>query len=156
MTIESTSSLSEDPRLTRREAGPSLPRLAQSIGDMKRRQSEKIRELGQTLAAVGIISLDAQANILGLSRSTAWTLLKSNHKGSGLSVATINRMLAAQKLPRLVRDKILEYVEHKAVGYYGHSEAMRRKFVNRLAAEWVNRDHLRGMHGHKSVGRTAA
>lgn len=45
---------------------------------MKTQQSAKIRELEGALIAAGIIGLDAQARALGLSRSTMWTLLKSN------------------------------------------------------------------------------
>ena len=67
--------------------------------------------------------LDDQANALGLSRSTTWTILKGRHKASGLSADIINRMLAAPRLPPLVRAKVLEYVEEKTAGRYGHSHA---------------------------------
>jgi type I restriction enzyme M protein len=47
------------------------------------------------------------------------------HKNYGLSVKLINRMLASQHLPALVRSKIIEYREEKTAGLYGgpqHSE----------------------------------
>ena len=63
------------------------------IAEMKARQSAKIRELGQVMIDVGLRSLEEQANALGLPRSTAWTILKTCHKSTGLSAAIIERML---------------------------------------------------------------
>ena len=80
---------------------------------MKARQSSKIRELGDALIAEGYLTLDEQARVLGLGRSTTWTILKGNHKTSGLSAGIINRMLAAPRLPALVRARILEYIDEK-------------------------------------------
>ena len=54
-----------------------------SITDCKARQSARIRELAAVLAASGFVTLDEQAKALGLSRSTAWAVLKANHKASG-------------------------------------------------------------------------
>jgi hypothetical protein len=70
---------------------------------MKARQSAKIRELGQVLIDVGLRSLDDQANGLGLPHSTAWTILKTCHKSSGLSAAIIERMLRSSTLPPRAR-----------------------------------------------------
>jgi hypothetical protein len=102
---------------------------------MKARQSAKIREIAEALISAGFVSLDAQAKVLGLCRSTTWTILQGNHKTSGLSSKTINRMLAAPTLPASVRAKILEYVEDKATGRYGHNEKLRRKFMTSLSAK---------------------
>jgi hypothetical protein len=111
---------------------------ASFVADMKARQSSKIRELGNTLAAAGFLTLDEQAKALGLCRSTTWTVLKGNHKGSGLSATIINRILAAPLLPPLVRANILEYVAEKAAGLYGHGKTPRRKFTARLSLERMN------------------
>jgi hypothetical protein len=100
---------------------------------MKALQSAKLRELGYALAMAGILTLDKQAEALGLCRSTAWTILKGNHKASGLSATTINRMLNAPRLPPFARAKILEYVEEKAVGRFGHGKTHRHKFLVRLS-----------------------
>jgi hypothetical protein len=100
-----------------------------SIKEMRERQSAKIRELKVALITSGFFTLDGQAEVLGLSRSTAWTILKGNHKASGLSAATINQILAAPRLPPFVRAKILEYFEEKAAGRHGHSKSQRRKFI---------------------------
>src|SRR5262245_65480035 len=78
------------------------------------RQCAKIRELGEALVASGISTLDQQAEALGLSRSTTWTILKGDHKASGLSAAIINRMLTAPQLPPRVRAVVLE--DRKSVG----------------------------------------
>src|SRR5262249_50254739 len=100
------------------------------VAEMKARQSAKIRELQKALVATGYLSLDDQAKALGLSRSTTWTILKGNHKASGLSAATINRMLLEPRLPPLVRAKILEYVREKNAGFYGDSQVRLRKFTS--------------------------
>ena len=117
----------------------------QCLWEMKARQSAKIRELGEALISDGLLTLDDQAKALGLPRSTTWTILKGSHKGSGLSATIINRILGARQLPAAVRDKVIEYVEDKAAGCYGHSRSLRRKFVIRLSAKRVNRTYLEGI-----------
>src|SRR3954447_15682274 len=94
---------------------------------MKELQSAKIREIGDALRAAGYLALDEQARALGLPRSTAWTLLRATHKGSGLTTSVISRMLLAQPLPPTVREKLVEYLSEKAGGLYGHCCAGRRK-----------------------------
>ena len=106
-----------------------------ACAEMKARQADKIRELRMTLRAAGFVTLNDQAKVLGLPRSTTWAILKGNHKHSGLSAAVINRMLAAPQLPLLVRTKIVEYVDEKLAGSYGHSKALRRKFAEKLSAD---------------------
>ena len=112
------------------------------MAKLKARQSVKIRELREALVATGFTALDEQANALGLSRSTAWTILNGIHKSSGLSAGIINRMLLAPRLPSLARTKILEYIEERAAGYYGHSDVQLRKFTKSLLIE-----HLSGHAG---------
>ena len=103
--------------------------------EMKARQSSKIRELAEAVEAAGFLTLDEQAQVLGVPRSTAWTIRRASHKASGLSASIINRMLAAPKLPLPVRAKILEYVEEKAAGLYGGNQRQRRRFTTRLSLE---------------------
>jgi hypothetical protein len=102
---------------------------------MKMHQSNKIRELGEALIQAGLLTLDEQAEALGLCRSTTWTILQANHKASGLSASVINQMLASPKLPPCVRATIVEYVEEKAAGRYGHSEKQIRRFRALLSIE---------------------
>ena len=71
---------------------------------------------------------------LGLCRSTAWTVLQTDHKNSGLTSAVINCMLAAPKLPPAVRAKVLEYVTEKSEGLYGHCPKQRHRFLAKLSA----------------------
>ena len=99
-----------------------------SISEMKARQSLKIREIETALIKVGHTTLDQQARVLGLSRATTWTLL-SAHKSSGLSSTIINRMLEAPYLPSLVQAKIIEYVQEKIAGLYGHNKTQVSRFV---------------------------
>jgi hypothetical protein len=102
------------------------------LGEAKARQSSKIRELKGALINAGLIALDEQAQALGLSRSTAWSILTNAHKASGISATIISRMLSAPGLPPLVRSKILEYVEEKTDGLYGHSVKSSRQFASRI------------------------
>jgi hypothetical protein len=107
------------------------PRLM--ILEMKTRQSCKIRELGGALITAGFRTLDEQARALGLSRSTAWAVLKANHKASGLAAATISRMLSSPELPTHVRATILTYVEEKLAGLYGHNKIQLRRLAAFMA-----------------------
>ena len=97
-------------------------------------QSAKIREIAEALITAGHHCLDDQASALGLPRSTAWTILHTQHKKTGLSASVIKQMLAQTQLPECVRRKILEYVERKSCGAYGHSPRQVRHFASRLAA----------------------
>ena len=103
-----------------------------SISEMKARQSLKVREIENALAKAGHTTLDQQARVLGLSRATTWTLLKGAHKSSGLSATIINRMLEAPYLPSLVQAKIIEYVQEKIAGLYGHNKTQVCRFAARL------------------------
>ena len=103
-----------------------------SLSIMKARQAAKMREIRDALEAEGCTSLDQQAEVLGLSRSTAWTVLMGSHKCSGLSANVIRRMLSAPRLHASVRGKILEYVQEKASGQYGGSTARLRQFLRRV------------------------
>ena len=99
---------------------------------MKARQSAKMREIADALSAAGFVGLDAQADILGIGRSTAWTILRGSHKSTGLSPAIIDRILGAGALPVSVRTKIVEYASEKAAGFYGHNQLQRRRFIAAL------------------------
>jgi predicted DNA-binding transcriptional regulator AlpA len=112
------------------------------IKDHKARQAIRIKELGAALAADGLIILDDQARALGLSRSTAWAVLKANHKATGLTAATINRMLSSPELPPRARATILTYVEEKLAGVYGHHEEQLNRFKAGLSSP--NRGHSLG------------
>ena len=66
--------------------------------ELKARQSSKIREIGEALITAGFVSLNAQAKVFALPRSTAWTILSAKHKGTGLSARIIYRMLSSGEL----------------------------------------------------------
>jgi hypothetical protein len=106
-----------------------------SVNQMKGRQSTKIKEMRHALASAGLLSLDRQADALGLPRSTTWTIVKGQHKSSGLSTKIINRMLAAPRLPTRVRETILEYVAEKTAGRYGDGKVRLRGFKTRLGLD---------------------
>ena len=103
-------------------------------------QSSKIKELRDALHAAGLFTLSQQAQALGLGRSTTWSILQGNHKGSGLSAAIINRMLRAPRLPPLVRAIVLAYVDEKIAGSYGHTKQQLSEFYARLSDQ--SRKHL--------------
>jgi hypothetical protein len=99
------------------------------IKDHKARQAIRIKELGTPLAAAGLFTVDEQARALGLSRSSAWAVLKANHKASGLATGTINQMLSSPALPPRACVTILTYVEEKLAGLYGHNKTQLRRFA---------------------------
>jgi hypothetical protein len=105
-----------------------------SIAEAKARQSIKIKELKVALTSAGLHTIDEQARALGLCRSTSWSVLKGNHKSSGLSPSTINYILHAPELPPSVRTKIVEYVEERSTGLYGHGPAQIRRFSDRIGS----------------------
>lgn len=136
MTVGNHAELSSDVMARRRLVSPQAADL-QTVAKMKARQSQKIRDIANALVTAGFDTLDAQARILGIGRSTAWTILKSKHKGSGLSAKIVNRVLSVRQLPPFVRKTILEYVEEKASGRYGHSAKLRRRFITALSARRI-------------------
>jgi len=93
------------------------------------RQTRKIAEFKDVLILEGHVTLAAQAVALGLGRSTTWTVLRANHKASGLSASVVARILKAPQLPCSVREKVIEYVEEKRAGSYGHNERQIKRFV---------------------------
>ena len=85
---------STDGAMTLADEIPSPECCGGGVVEMKDRQSRKIRELGDALATAGILTLDQQARVLGLSRRTTWTVLQlGNHKATGLSAAVIRSAL---------------------------------------------------------------
>jgi len=100
----------------------------------KARQRSKIAEIRATLTDAGFVVLDEQAATLGLSRSTAWSILNPNHKSSGLSARTISRILRSARLPSSVRQRMFEYIQEKIEGLYGHTDKRRREFAECLMA----------------------
>ena len=106
--------------------------LATAPNGVKDRQVLKIKELADALVAAGFESLDDQADALGLSRSTTWTILKAKHKNYGLSAAVINRVLRNPDLNSRVRAKVVEYIREKTAGSFGHNHIQLRRFVRQL------------------------
>jgi hypothetical protein len=123
----------------RRQQSSQRAKPVMAIADPKARQAAKIKQLGEALVTAGYRRLDEQAKALGLPRSTTWTILKANHKNSGLSAAVINRMLAVPDLPSEVAVVIFEYIEEKSAGLYGDGKARGRKFGDRIATRPTNR-----------------
>jgi hypothetical protein len=136
MAVESHTQFSSDAMTRHRLTSPQAAD-PQTVAKMKARQAAKIREIASALVAAGFHTLDAQAKILNVGRSTAWTIIKGSHKGSGLSAKIVNRILSVRQLPPLVRKTILEYIEEKASGRYGHSARLRRRFITALSARRI-------------------
>jgi len=121
-------------------ARPNIARKSTGLAEAKDRQSRKIREVKIALVSEGILSLDDQAEALGLARSTAWFVLKGDHKASGLSASVVNRMLASPGLPAEVRRVISEYAREKADGLYGHGAKEVHRFRARIG---LGNEHYR-------------
>lgn len=101
-----------------------------SVANMKAGQRSKIRELEDALVEAGYTSLDEQAQVLGLPRSTSWSILKSGHKSPWLSANTINRIFTSPRLPLRARSLILEYIVEKAAGMYGGNGRPHHRFAS--------------------------
>ena len=84
------------------------------------------------LVAAGFETLDKQADVLCLPRSTTWNIVRGNHKKSGLSANLLGRMLKSHRLPASVRSEIIEYIEAKVGGSFGHNKIQLRRFRARL------------------------
>jgi hypothetical protein len=100
--------------------------------DKRPTQSQRIRELRLALIEAGCVSLDQQAAVLGLSRSTTWAILRGNPTCTGLPPALIARMLRAPKLPQAARAVLMNYVSEKSQGAYGHSDVQRERLTAQL------------------------
>src|SRR5262245_27969212 len=103
-----------------------------TLASMQAKQIETLRTLRWALIANGITSFGEQAKALCLPRSTAWSVLHSSHKCTGLNAALVVRMLRSQRLPEDARRIVIIYAQDRAEGVYGHSDLLRQKFVMRL------------------------
>lgn len=97
----------------------------------KARQVSKLAEIRAALIAAGFDTAGKQATVLGVGRSTAWSLLHGG-KRAGPSANIIKRILSSPSLPSSVRKKVNEYVREKSIGLYGHSEVRRRLFAGQF------------------------
>ena len=100
----------------------------------KARQASKIAEIGEALRAAGMLTLPAQVKVLGLRRSTAYTVMRAQHKGTGISAKILAQMLRSPRLPLSVRVVIEQYAGEKASGIYGNSKRQQQHFRSQLAA----------------------
>jgi hypothetical protein len=98
------------------------------------RQTRKIKAFKAALIGAGYDTVSAQAELLGLSRSTAWAALNAEHKRAGFSSSTVKRMLLSSKLPPAVRRIVEEYVKEKLKGLYGQNKRRLRVFRRRIGA----------------------
>ena len=82
-----------------------------------RQQCYAIERIRAALETCGYTSLDAQARVLDLPRSTVWTIIAGKHKSGRLSKKVTSRMLHSRELPAGVRKEIEAYVstrQHEA------------------------------------------
>ena len=97
----------------------------------KAKQASKLAEIRKTLVAAGYNSAAEQADVLGVSRSTAWAFLNRN-KRAGPSSVVIKRILSSPTLPPTTRLKVEEYIFEKIAGLYGHTDVRRRWFCDQI------------------------
>jgi hypothetical protein len=105
----------------------------QNCAAMKARQCQKMTELRAALVGHGFDTAAKQALVLGLSRSSAWKILRGDYKQSGLSASTIKRILASPELPRDARLIIEQYIREKLQGAYGHRPNRLKNFGVKLS-----------------------
>jgi hypothetical protein len=99
---------------------------------MRLEHLSKISNICDALIASGFDTLDEQAEVLGLPRSTMWSVLHGSHKKSGLSAGLLGRMPKSPRLPQSIRSKIIEYIEAEVAGELGHNKIQQRRFRARL------------------------
>jgi hypothetical protein len=109
-----------------------MPGPSSIVAKVKASQRAKLQDLRQALIDAGFQSLDQQALALGLCRSTVWAVLRGHHKGSGLSAAIVRRMIASPGIPHSARTVLLEYIQEKSAGAYGHSSEQAGRFLRHL------------------------
>jgi hypothetical protein len=126
------------PKRQQRKRRKRRPPTAEHLAALAR-QTRKIKAFKAALIAAGFDTAKAQAEVLGLSRSTAWAALNAEHKHAGFSSNTIKRMLLSSKLPPVFRRIIEEYVKEKLKGLYGQNERSLDIFRRRIGP--------RGIHG---------
>jgi hypothetical protein len=102
------------------------------LQDKRAAQAHKIGGIKAALASSGCRTLSRQAFALGLCRSTTWNLLTGGHKHCGLTADLVNSMLRSPTLPEPVGLVILDYVQRKLAGEYGHSARAIERFRDRL------------------------
>lgn len=93
-----------------------------------REQQSKILEISEVLSRHGHRTVDQQARILNVPRSTAWTILRPTHKHSGLTIRVLLKMLNSPELPLEARQKVLDYLYEKAEGHFGSNRNCQRRF----------------------------
>ena len=104
-----------------------------TVAEMKARQAAKLKEIREALRAEGYTRLAEQAVVLGLPRSTTWTVVQgTKHKASGLSAPVLRRILSSPGLPHRVRIKVVEYVVEKSIGQYGGTHRRLQVFADRM------------------------
>ena len=93
-----------------------------------REQQRRILEISEILSRHGYCTVNQQARILNVPRSTAWTILRPTHKHSGLTVRVLRRILSSRELPPEARQKVLDYLHEKADGRFGSNRNCQRRF----------------------------
>jgi hypothetical protein len=96
-----------------------------------------IPELRAALDAVGADTLAVRARVLGIGRSTCFSIFYDNsRKGRGISARVLVRMLRSPHLPASAREAVVQYATAKARNY--QIERNRRKFVAKLRLDLAN------------------
>ena len=79
-----------------------------------RNHAAGIQQLREALIVSGYTTLGQQAKALGVSRSTAWTIIKTRHKLGRLNTKTTQRILRNPETPPSVRTVIERYLAEKS------------------------------------------
>ena len=72
-----------------------------------------IQPIANAVIEAGFISLDAQAKALGVSRSTAWTIMKAKHKLRPFNSKTAHCILTNANTPVSVRELVQTMLEDR-------------------------------------------
>ena len=89
---------------------------------MPPKHTVKLQHISEALIASGYTSLDEQAKALGVHRSTAWTIIKAEHKCGRLNTKTTQQILANPETPPAVRAVIEKYLAERSKLFWRNVE----------------------------------
>ena len=89
----------------------------------------------EALIQSGYRSLDAQARALGISRSTAWTIINGKHKRGRLHANTTIKILSNPALPAQVRAVVEAYAASVGIDAAHRSTRRLKRVANGSAPD---------------------
>jgi hypothetical protein len=103
----------EDTRDGKRSSLSVRLKAVRSLNTSSAHRTIPVQHIADALVEAGYTSVSRQARALGISRATAWTIMRTKHKLGYLNGKTAERMLANPELPTCIRDVLHRYATEK-------------------------------------------